>query len=114
MPNELDDLAGRMLAVGGPGPGQDLDALVALNRRFHARLLEIADTPALASALAGVVHAPVVLRTFHTYDAASLARSLAHHAEIVAALRAGDGGWASAVMVSHIANARAVMTGDRR
>ena len=48
------------------------------------------------------------------YDAASLARSLAHHAEIVAALRAGDGGWASAVMVSHIANARAVMTGDRR
>lgn len=112
--DELDDLAGRMLAVGGPGPGQDLDALVALNRRFHARLLEIADTPALASALAGVVHAPVVLRTFHTCDAASLARSLAHHAEIVAALRAGDGGWASAVMVSHIANARAVMTGDRR
>lgn len=112
--DELDELAGRMLSVGGPGLGQDLDALVALNRRFHARLLEIADTPALASALAGVVHAPVVLRTFHTYDAASLARSLAHHAEIVAALRARDGGWASAVMVSHIANARAVMTGDRR
>lgn len=112
--DELDDLARTMLATGAPGPGQDLDALVELNRRFHARLLEIADTPALTSALAGVVHAPVVLRTFHSYDPDSLARSLAHHAEIVAALRVGDGAWAAAVMVSHIANARAVMTGDRR
>ncbi|MEJ8279965.1 GntR family transcriptional regulator [Pseudonocardia spirodelae] len=112
--DELDDLARRMHAVGAPGPGQDLDALVELNREFHARLLAVADTPALTSALAGVVHAPVVLRTFHTYDAASLARSLAHHTEIVAALRARDGVWAAAVMVSHIANARAVMTGDRR
>ena len=112
--DELDDLARTMLATGAPGPGQDLDSLVELNRRFHARLIEIADTPALAAALAGVVHTPVVLRTFHSYDAGSLARSLAHHAEIVAALRAGDGAWAAAVMVSHIANARAVMTGSRR
>lgn len=112
--DELDDLARTMLALGAPGPGQDLDGLVERNRRFHARLIEIADTPALASALAGVVHTPVVLRTFHSYDADSLARSLAHHAEIVAALCAGDGTWAAAVMVSHIANARAVMTGGRR
>ena len=109
--DELDALARTMLATGAPGPDQDLDGLVELNRRFHARLVEIADAPALASALAGVIHAPVVLRTFHTYDAASLARSLAHHVEIVAAMRAGDGGWAAAVMVGHVANARAVMTG---
>ena len=83
------------------------------NRLFHARLLEIAGAPTLTAALAGVVHAPVVLRTFHSYDDASLARSLAHHVEIVAALRAGDGGWAAAVMVCHLANARAVMTAAR-
>lgn len=109
----LDDLAATMLAVGAPGPDQDLDALVGLNRDFHARLLAVADAPALSSALANVVHTPVVLRTFHTYDAASLARSLAHHAEIVAALRAGDADWASSVMRSHIGNARAVMVGRR-
>ncbi|BBG02451.1 MULTISPECIES: GntR family transcriptional regulator [Pseudonocardia] len=111
--DELDALAQEMLAIGSPGPGQDLDRLVELNQRFHARLLEIAAAPTLTAALAGVVHAPVVLRTFHSYDAASLARSLAHHVEIVAALRAGDGGWAAAVMVSHLANARAVMTAAR-
>jgi DNA-binding GntR family transcriptional regulator len=110
----LDDLAARMLAVGSPGPAQDLDALVPLNREFHARLLDVADAPALSAALANVVHTPVVLRTFHTYDAASLARSLAHHAEIVAALRVGDADWASSVMRCHIGNARAVMVGARR
>jgi DNA-binding GntR family transcriptional regulator len=105
----LDDLARRMQELGAPGPDQDLDALVDLNRDFHARLLELAHAPALAAALANVVHTPVVTRTFHTYDADSLARSLAHHAEIVAALRVGDGDWAGAVMRCHLGNARAVM-----
>ncbi len=105
----LDALAHRMLAVGAPGGAQDLDALVPLNRDFHARLLAVAAAPALSAALANVVHTPIVLRTFHAYDPASLARSLAHHVEMVAALRAGDADWASSVMRSHIGNARAVM-----
>lgn len=106
---ELDALARRMQELGAPGPGQDLDALVDLNRAFHARLLALAHAPALAAALANVVHTPVVTRTFRTYDPDSLARSLAHHTEIVAALRAGDGDWAGAVMRCHLGNARAVM-----
>lgn len=110
----LDALATAMLDAGAPGPAQDLDALVGLNRDFHARLLELAHAPALSAALANVVHIPVVTRTFHAYDAASLARSLAHHAEIVAALRAGDADWASSVMRSHLGNARAVMVGRLR
>jgi DNA-binding GntR family transcriptional regulator len=105
----LDELAQRMLAVGCPGPGQDLDALVPLNRAFHDRLVALADSPALAAALAAAIHPPIVLRNFHTYDEASLRRSLAHHAEIAAAVRAGDPAWAQAVMTAHIRNARAVM-----
>lgn len=105
----LDELAQRMLAVGTPGPEQDLDALVPLNRAFHDRLVALADHPALAAALAAAVHPPIVLRNFHTYDEASLRRSLGHHAEIVAAVRAGDASWARAVMTAHISNARAVM-----
>jgi DNA-binding GntR family transcriptional regulator len=105
----LEELAEQMLAVGLPGPDQDLDALVPLNRRFHGRLVAIADQPALATALAGAIHAPIQLRNFHAYDEASLRRSLAHHVEIVAAIRAGDPTWAQAVMTAHIHNARAVM-----
>jgi DNA-binding GntR family transcriptional regulator len=107
--DELDALATRMTEVGSPGPDQDLDALVPLNRAFHDRLVALAGHPTLATALAAAIHPPIVRRNFLTYDAASLRRSLAHHAEIVAALRAGDPDWARAVMTSHIANARAVM-----
>jgi DNA-binding GntR family transcriptional regulator len=105
----LDELAQAMVDVGTPGPAQDLDAIVPLNREFHGRLVTLADQPAMASALAGAIHAPIVLRNFHTYDEASLRRSLAHHIEIVAAVRAGDPAWAKAVMTAHIRNARAVM-----
>ncbi|WIX77770.1 GntR family transcriptional regulator [Amycolatopsis carbonis] len=105
----LDELAARMVEIGCPGPGQDLDALVPMNREFHAKLVELARHPALAGALASAIHAPIVLRNFHTYDEQSLRRSLAHHVEIVAALRAGDPDWARATMTAHIRNARAVM-----
>ena len=106
---ELHDLACRMVEVGRPGPDQNLDALVPLNRAFHDRLVALADHPTLATALAGAIHPPIVLRNFHAYDEASLRRSLAHHVEIVAAIRAGDATWARAVMTAHIHNARAVM-----
>jgi DNA-binding GntR family transcriptional regulator len=107
--DELDALARRMHEVGTPGPGQDLDALVPLNRAFHDRLVALAAHPTQATALAAAIHPPIVRRNFLNYDEASLRRSLAHHSEIVAALRAGDPEWARAVMTSHIANARAVM-----
>lgn len=110
----LDTLARRMLEVGEPARVRDLDALVPLNRDFHGRLVTMAGHPKLAAALAGVVHAPIVLRNFHTYDEASLRRSLAHHVEIVAAVRARDPEWAQAVMTAHIRNARAVMIGAAR
>jgi DNA-binding GntR family transcriptional regulator len=103
--DELEDLAGRMRDLGST----DLDALVPLNRAFHDRLVALAAAPALATALAAAVHSPLVARNFHAYDEVSLRRSMAHHVEIVAALRAGDPEWARAVMTAHIHNARAVM-----
>jgi DNA-binding GntR family transcriptional regulator len=106
---ELDALATGMHEVGSPGPHQDLEALVPLNRAFHDRLVVLAGHPTLAAALSAAIHPPIVRRNFLTYDEASLGRSLAHHSEIVAAMRAGDPEWARAVMTSHIANARAVM-----
>jgi DNA-binding GntR family transcriptional regulator len=105
----LGELAQRMVEVGTPGPHQDLDALVPLNRAFHDRLVALAGHPTLAAALAAAIHPPIVRRNFHAYDEASLRRSLAHHLEIVAAVRAGDPVWARAVMTAHISNARAVM-----
>ena len=52
---------------------------------------------------------PLVLRTYQRYTPEALARSHAHHHEIVDALRAGDGTWAESVMRSHVLAARAVL-----
>jgi len=41
----LEELAVAMRAAGAPGPGRDLEAIVALNREFHALLVRIADQP---------------------------------------------------------------------
>ena len=106
---EFDRLAQRMVEVGTPGPDQDLDALIPLNKAFHDRLVELADAPAFAASLADAVRTPLIMRNFHAYDDASMRRALAHHVEIVAALRVRDGQWAKAVMTAHLRNARAVM-----
>ena len=110
----LSDLAEAMLKVGSPGPDQDLEVLVQLNTEFHGRLVELADAPAFAAALAGAVRTPLIMRSFRTYDDAAMRRSMAHHIEIVAAMRAGDPQWATAVMTAHLRNARAVLLRTNR
>lgn len=111
--DELDGVARRMKRLGGPGRDQDLDGIVALNGSFHDGFVRAADNAAFAASLRTVTHAAVVRRNFGDYDRASLARSLNHHLEMVAAARAGDAQWAVAVMRAHLHNARAAMLGDR-
>jgi DNA-binding FadR family transcriptional regulator len=49
-----------------------------------------------------LIEAPLVMRTFATYQPQDLLRSAAHHIEIVSALEARDPEWAASVMRSHI------------
>ncbi|MCW2306317.1 GntR family transcriptional regulator [Rhodobium gokarnense] len=78
------------------------DDLTPLNDAFHMRITDAAANPLLAPMIASVTAAPVVLRTFRRYDADEIARSMNHHREMAAALAAGNGEWAAAVMRSHI------------
>jgi DNA-binding GntR family transcriptional regulator len=110
--DELSELAQSMQLAGRPGSGQDLDAIVELNRQFHGLLVGMAGNAPLASALTAVTHAAVVHQNFQHYSPAALARSLTHHVEIVEAARAQEPDWAEAVMRSHLYNARATMLGE--
>lgn len=110
--DELSALAESMLAAGRPAGPQDLAAIVDLNRQFHGLLVDAAGNAALAASLTAVTHAAVVHQNFQHYSPGALARSLAHHAEIVEAARAREPAWAQAVMRSHLYNARATMLGD--
>jgi DNA-binding GntR family transcriptional regulator len=86
-------------------PEPDLDALTDLNSRFHGAILESAGNERVRSILASLVQLPFVWRTFSHYTPEELHRSLAHHHELVDALRAGNLIWAESVMRAHIQSA---------
>ncbi len=86
-----------------------LERVCALNSRFHRELQEAAASPRLSQALISILEAPLVLKTFENYSPEELARSAAHHLEIVRAIEHRDGDWAASVMRSHVLAARRTM-----
>lgn len=98
---DLRSLAEQMGTAARRSP-PDLEAVTALNNQFHRSILEASGNARLASMVASIVQVPLVWRTFSHYSADDLARSLAHHHEIVEALAAGDALWAESVMRAHV------------
>jgi DNA-binding GntR family transcriptional regulator len=114
---ELARLADQMVTVDpslGHRPSGEFDDLAALNTRFHALIVKASASAQLAATLVGLVQLPLVMRTYRRYTPAALARSHAHHHELVDALRAGDGAWAESVMRSHVLAARSVLLASHR
>jgi DNA-binding GntR family transcriptional regulator len=86
-----------------------LARIASLNTRFHRRLQDFAGSARLATALASLIEAPLMMRTFERYAAEDLVRSSQHHLEIVRALEARDPEWVSSVMRSHVLAARGAL-----
>ena len=89
-------------------PGH-LERIAELNSQFHRRLQEAAGSARLGRALAALIEAPLMMRTFQKYTPEDLQRSAQHHLEVVRALEARDPEWAAAVMLSHIHAARGAL-----
>jgi DNA-binding GntR family transcriptional regulator len=92
----------------------NLDEVYRLNAEYHATLNGLAGSPVVSNTVGTLIHASVLQRTLHAFDDAAMRRSVSHHLEIVAALRARDGDWAEAVMHAHLLSARASLLGPRR
>ncbi|MDY6948206.1 MAG: GntR family transcriptional regulator [Pseudomonadota bacterium] len=86
-----------------------LERVGHLNSHFHRRIHEFAGSPRLMSALHSFIEAPLMLKSFATYQDEDLIRSASHHLEIVRALEVRDGDWSSALMRSHILGARGTL-----
>jgi DNA-binding GntR family transcriptional regulator len=102
----LKALAEEQLAEARDRRDGYLDRIAELNSRFHRRLQEAAGSPRLMRALAALLEAPLIMKTFLNYTPDDLQRSAAHHLELVQALEARDGEWAASVMRSHILAAK--------
>ncbi|WBB73039.1 GntR family transcriptional regulator [Micromonospora sp. WMMD1128] len=88
---------------------QDLDDIATLNAELHGLVIGAAGSPRLTSLLSAVVEVPLVVRAFRLYTPDALARSMAHHRDLVAALGARDAEWASSTMRAHVLAARRVL-----
>jgi DNA-binding GntR family transcriptional regulator len=106
---ELRELAERQHAECSQRAEGYLQRVGDLNSQFHRRLQDAANSPRLSKALAALIEAPLIMRTFEKYTPDDLLRSAAHHVELVRALEARDGEWAASVMRSHVLAARRTM-----
>lgn len=86
-----------------------LERIGDLNSAFHRSIHEFAGSSRLGGALASLIEAPLMMRTFATYEDEDLIRSASHHLEIVRALEARDADWSAALMRSHILGARGAL-----
>ena len=104
---ELRALAEQQIAESARRRGDYLVRIGELNGHFHRSIQVAAGSDRLAKALAGLVEAPLILRTFGQYTAAELERSADQHLELVQAFEARDPLWAHSIMRAHILAGRA-------
>lgn len=83
-----------------------LKRITDLNDQFHKLLYVASRSERLKAVLNALKDAPLVFETFRDYTDEDLQRSARHHLEIVRAIEARDGDWASSVMQSHVQAAR--------
>lgn len=102
----LEELCDRMEALAPRRRGGEVDDLNELNREFHERILHGAGSPRLPALVATLTQMPLAKRTFRRYSDEAMARSSAHHRELVTAFRARNAEWARSVMVAHVQAAR--------
>jgi DNA-binding GntR family transcriptional regulator len=105
----LDQLCDQMEERAQRMSPADLDEIATLNSELHSLVISAANSPRLTSLLSAVVEVPLVIRAFRLYTPEALARSMAHHRDLVAALRARDAEWASSTMRAHVRAARTVL-----
>lgn len=110
---QLDVLDGIAHEIRDHAVRREMNSVSLLNSRFHGTLIEITNSATLGMSVANLLHASVMARTQSSFDEAALQRSVNHHIEIVAALRANDADWAESVMRSHLLSARASLLGPR-
>ena len=97
--------ANRALGAAIRATPPDVQSFLDANRDFHTKIIEVAQSPRLASLLGTLIEQPVVWRTAHQYSREALRRSHDEHNELLAAFARRDGAWAGAVMAAHIRRA---------
>ena len=84
-----------------------LNQASAGNERFHKILLGAIESERLGVLLSYLSNTPFSFRSYRWFSDAEILRSMAHHRDIVEALRSQDADWAASSMRAHIMASRA-------
>lgn len=105
----MDSLCDEMEWCAGCGDNVEFAKLTEFNAQFHGVILQAADSNRLEIMLDSLVQFSLMVRTFTRYSREALLRSMSHHRELTAAMRARSPEWAAAVMQTHVLAAHSVL-----
>ena len=108
---ELLRLQDQIEAQGASTSEANTARIGRLNREFHRQVALASQNERLVTMLASAIEMPIVQQTFNRYSPRQLARSFAHHRELIDAFVAQDGAWAKSVMSCHIHSAKQTLLG---
>ena len=84
------------------------------NNLFHHALLEAAQSARVRSMVENLLDMPIIIGSFYFYSHDDMLRSVEHHRQIIAALRARDGNCAEIAMRFHLTATRLLFRNQRR
>ncbi|ARP86697.1 GntR family transcriptional regulator [Bordetella genomosp. 9] len=110
----LEDLNTRMLrAIESDDPDR-VDKVQYYNNRFHHALIEAAQSARVRAVVDDLLDLPIIIGSFYFYSREDMLRSVEHHRQIIAALRACDPACAEAAMRLHLAATHLLFRGQRK
>jgi DNA-binding GntR family transcriptional regulator len=110
----MRSLAERQISESMQRQGDFLSRIGRLNDQFHRAVQAAAQSIRLGRTLAGLIEAPLILRTFERYTSTELKRSADQHLELVQAFEERDPSRAHSIMHAHILAGRAAYLRGRQ
>lgn len=112
--DELEAINRDMLAAIESDSPEQVARVQQLNNRFHHALLDAAQSARVRALTEDLLDLPIIIGSFYFYSRQDMLRSVEHHDQIIAALRARDAECASLTMRFHLASTHLLFRSHRR
>jgi DNA-binding GntR family transcriptional regulator len=103
---EMADIVRKMSRIEDDPAHKSIDAQTRLNMRFHELIFANCGNSWLGVLLRQTSNIASIQRAYFAYTAADWKRSVSRYAEIIEAIRVGDGAWAAAAFKAHFLASR--------
>ncbi|HEY9274932.1 GntR family transcriptional regulator [Achromobacter sp.] len=112
--SELERINQSMLdAINADAP-DSVAQVQHFNNQFHHALLEAAQSARVRSMVESLLDMPIIIGSFYFYTKDDMLRSVEHHRQIIAALRARDAECAQIAMRFHLASTHLLFRSHRK